>query len=283
MNDTILRWAGNKNKIAHEIFQKTGIKPEQFNNFYEPFCGALGATLNLLNNGYLQNKQVYLNDKNAEIINLYSNLRTNLRNILNEYALFNNSEADYYTIRNEDKLPSFGSRTPYYKNARTIYLNSLCFNGLYRVNPKNQFNVPYGDPKSKKNIHDITKLQNIQNFAQTIQPFNFSAIDYVSFIQQAKPGDLIYCDPPYVPLDNKDSFDGYLGKFDMNEQCKLRNLLLQKYHEGCHVIISNSYCQRSIDLYQQDFNITDIDVRRSISAKAAGRIMQKEIIAYKLH
>ena len=69
----------------------------------------------------------------------------------------------------------------------------------------------------------------------------------------------------------------------MNEQCKLRNLLLQKYHEGCHVIISNSYCQRSIDLYQQDFNIADIDVRRSISAKAAGRIMQKEIIAYKLH
>ena len=148
-----VKWAGGKRSIIDKLIK---LVPEDFNTYYEPFIGG-GAML-----FELQPKKAVINDYNKELINVYECIKdenkfSNMCSELNKHEM-NHSEEYYYQIRNLDKdKKKFNRLVDYKRAARTIYLNKACFNGLYRVNSKNEFNVPYGK-KNKVNTYDGSNL-----------------------------------------------------------------------------------------------------------------------------
>ena len=154
-----VKWAGGKRQIIDKLKKHL---PEKFDTYYEPFVGG-GALL-----FELSPKKAVINDSNAELINVYRCLCDEdkfkkMCSVLNHYEK-EHSEEFYYEIRNKDRsISSYNRLSDYTKAARTIYLNKACFNGLYRVNSKNQFNVPFGK-KTKVNTYEGSNLITVSNY-----------------------------------------------------------------------------------------------------------------------
>ena len=269
MSKTILKWAGNKTKVMSEIVKQF---PNQYSRYLEPFAGSLGSFLQ-----FNPSSPVHLNDLNSEIINLFECVKENYELVVSLANQMDKSKENYYLVRNQDRTPGWLSTNKFVRAARTIYLNKTCFNGLYRVNKQGFSNVPYGTPRKS----NVLPLEEAKAFSEAIQKVNFTSLDYLSFLQIAKAGDLIYMDPPYV--DTKDplkEFNGYIGGFgwkqqlDLIEECKRLNSI------GCAVVVSNSFCDATMELYTNaGFDISFIQAPRYISCKKEGRKPVTEIVA----
>ena len=186
-----VKWAGGKRQILDKIKE---FLPEDFNTYYEPFVGG-GAVL-----FELSPKNAVINDYNSELINVYNVLCNEekfkqLCRALNSHET-NHSEEYYYEVRNKDRNKgSFNRLADYTRAARTIYLNKACFNGLYRVNSKNEFNVPFGK-KLKVNTYEGDNLITVSNYL-TMNNIKILNVDFEEAVKEAKKGDFIYFDPPY--------------------------------------------------------------------------------------
>lgn len=268
MTKTILKWAGNKSKVMPKIIP---FFPERYERYLEPFAGSLGA---FLNSGV--SCESMMNDLNGEIFNLFECVRDDYEKVSELANSIEKSKDNYYKIRNLDRNPTWESTTDRFeKAARTIYLNKTCFNGLYRINSKGHSNVPYGSGRKG----DVLPLEDAKNFSEKIKNVKFSNLDYKEFLTKAKSGDLVYMDPPYVDLkDPKKEFNGYVGGFGWKEQEELVEECKRLKAIGCTVIVSNSYCDETLELYK-DFDIKIIEAPRSISCKKDGRKPVKEIVA----
>jgi DNA adenine methylase len=157
-----------------------------------------------------------------------------------------------------------------------LYLNKSCYNGLYRVNSKGQFNVPIGRPMNRK----IFEYENLMRFHSLIQNVGISNLDYSLIIKKAKKNDIVYLDPPYDKI-NEQSFIAYNGKlFDSFDQQRLAADVDELTSRGVFVIFSNSDTQFIRTLYGKYLTEESlIRVRRKISSKADGRILENEILA----
>ena len=158
--------------------------------------------------------------------------------------------------------------------ARFIYLNKTCFNGLYRVNSRGEFNVPFGAYK-KPNICDEAGLRSCSKALQGVQ------IERGSFervLEWARAGDLVYFDPPYVPISDTLSFTAYDREgFTTEDQIRLRDLFVALHERGVHCMLSNSSSDLIRNLYQQ-FSISEVLAPRAINSKGGGRGKIAELV-----
>lgn len=266
-----VKWAGGKTQLLDIITEHL---PTQFNRYFEPFVGG-GALL-----FKIQPKTFYINDLNEELICVYKCLCDDdlFEKMKQELVVHenNNSEEYYYEIRAMDKLPNFKEKPIYIRAARTIYLNKACFNGLYRVNSKGFFNVPFGK-KRTVNCFDRENLDNLHNYFKS-KNVTITSVDFEKAVKNAKAGDFVYFDPPYDTWDDKNGFTAYdKNSFGKEEQLRLSKVFKSLSKKGVYVMLSN-HNTKYINAIYDGFNINVVKAKRMINSKADGRGEVEEVI-----
>ena len=265
-----VKWAGGKRQIIDKLLKYA---PYDYKIYYEPFVGG-GAFL-----FELAPQNAVINDYNKELMNVYECIKdenkfTKMCNELNHYET-NHSEEFYYEIRNKDRdKVKFNKMVDYKRAARTIYLNKACFNGLYRVNSKNEFNVPF-NKKAKVNTYDGQNLGIIHSYLNfnNVKMLN---VDFEEAVKDAKKGDFIYFDPPYDS--DTSTFNSYTEDgFGKDEQIRLAKVFKELSDRGCHVMLSNHNTKLVNELYN-DFNIHVIEAKRNINSNGKKRGKVEEVI-----
>ena len=265
-----VKWAGGKRQILDKLIKYV---PEDFNTYYEPFVG--GGALFF----ELSPKNAVINDSNEELINVFRCIKdeeklTKMCNELNHHEA-NHSEEYYYKIRNIDRDKNKFNRISDYKRAaRTIYLNKACFNGLYRVNSKGEFNVPFGK-KLKVNTYEGQNIGIIHAYLN-FNNIKILSIDFEEAVKDAKEGDFIYFDPPYDS--DTSTFNSYTEDgFSKDEQIRLSNVFKNLSDRGCYVMLSNHNTVLINELYK-DFYIHKITAKRNINSNGKKRGKVEEVI-----
>ena len=264
-----VKWAGGKRQIIDKLKQYI---PSNYNCYYEPFVG--GGALFF----ELAPKVAVINDSNKELMNVYKVLcdhekYTKMCKVLNGYEA-NHSEEFYYEVRNMDKEKNFNRLSDYKKAARTLYLNKSCFNGLYRVNSKGQFNVPFNKNK-KVNTYDGENLLTI-HMHLNMNDITIENVDFEECVKTAKKGDFVYFDPPYDS--DTSTFNSYTEEgFAKEEQRRLAKVFKELDDRGVYVMLSNHNTILINELYK-DYNIHIIEAKRSINSKGNKRGNVEELI-----
>ena len=265
-----VKWAGGKRQVINELLKYV---PDEFDTYYEPFVGG-GALL-----FELSPKKAVINDSNEELMNVYNVLCNEEKfkkmcNLLNSYET-KHSEEFYYNIRNKDRSKTaFNRLSDYTRAARTIYLNKACFNGLYRVNSKNEFNVPFGK-KTHVNTYEGSNLITVSTYL-TMNDVKILSVDFEEAVKDAKKGDFVYFDPPY-DSDTK-SFTSYTETgFDKSEQTRLARVFKELDKKGVYVMLSNHSTVLVNELYK-DYHIYTIEAKRNINANGKKRGKVEELI-----
>lgn len=278
-----LKWAGGKTQLIDEI--KNNL-PKNLNNrpftFIEPFVGS-GAVFFWMMNKFPNIEKAVINDINTDLTDCYISIKEDLEDLINilskyqsEYhAIFNDKEEakEYYY----EKRSLFNTRksTRTVQSALFIFLNKTCFNGLYRVNSKNQYNVPIGRSKSLPNICNEENLRAVSEILQRTIILNG---DYTDTLEYADDNTLFYFDPPYKPLSETSSFNSYAKDvFDDAQQIRLKEFCETLNDLGHQWILSNSDMKNVNpndnffdDLYEE-FNILRVNARRSINSNGNKR------------
>lgn len=265
-----VKWAGGKRQIIDKLKEYI---PYEYNTYYEPFVGG-GALL-----FELSPKNAVINDSNKELMNVYECIKDSdkfeaMCRELNKHEA-NHNEEYYYEIRNLDRNKSKYNKMPDYKQAaRTIYLNKACFNGLYRVNSKNEFNVPFGK-KTHVNTYEGQNLGIVCAYLN-YNNIKLQSIDFEESVKGAKKGDFIYFDPPYDS--DTSTFNSYteLG-FKKAEQKRLAQVFKDLSDRGCYVMLSNHNTSLVNELYK-GFNIHVIEAKRNINSNGKKRGKVEEVI-----
>ena len=265
-----VKWAGGKRQIIDKLKK---YMPKKFNTYYEPFVGG-GAVL-----FELAPKRAVINDWNEELMNVYRVMSDydkyqKMCALLNKYERENSKEF-YYKLRDKDKnKKSFARMSDYARAARTIYLNKTCFNGLYRVNSKNEFNVPYNG-KDNINTYDGENLIAIHMYL-TMNDIKIMNTDFEEAVETAEAGDFVYFDPPYDSINN--SFTSYTDTgFGKEEQERLADIFKELDKKGVYVMLSNCNTPFIQNLYK-DYHIHVIEAKRSINSKGNKRGNVEEVI-----
>lgn len=284
-----LKWAGGKTQLINAIEKALPKKmhTDKF-TYVEPFVGS-GAVLFWILNHFPNLQSAVINDINEDLINTYKTIASRPKELIpileilqNEFhGLEGKEEAKkdyYYQKRN---LYNYRREEQSGQAALFIFLNRTCFNGLYRVNRKNEYNVPMGSYKRPT----ICDRENILAVSQALQKVEILCGDYEKTLNFANDNTLFYFDPPYKPLSETSSFNSYAkDEFDDQEQIRLRNFC-QKIDTLNHTwILSNSDVRGKDDdnnffddLYS-DFYIQRVDAKRSINANPEKRGMLKELL-----
>lgn len=260
-----LKWAGGKGQLLTTF---DGFFPAAFRGYFEPFTGG-GAVF-----FHLRNRQspfkASLSDLNEELINCYTTIRDDVESLIKELYKHHNDEDYFYKLRAADA----SQLDPVQRAARLIYLNKTCFNGLYRVNSKGQFNVPFGFYKNPRTCNEA----NLRacNIALTDVELNCRPFDAV--LKSAKKGDFVYFDPPYHPLSSTSNFASYTkNSFSAENQEQLAEVFRKLDKRGCLLMLSNSDCPFIRELYK-DFRIETVMAIRAINCKAEGRGRISEVL-----
>lgn len=265
-----LKWVGGKQQLLPQF---EPFFPITYSRYFEPFLGGGAVFFHLAKTNRLS-KQAYLSDTNEELINVYKVVRDELDALIELLTLHQNSHNReyYYQVRLLDRLNLDLSNVE--RAARTIYLNRTCYNGLYRVNRKKQFNVPIGSYKNPRIL-----FKNVLESAHTI--LRDKAIEVRDFRELdaiAEPGDFFYFDPPYDPISKTSSFTGYTSNnFRDEDQMDLAKVFRGLDEKGCFCMLSNSYTPFILSLYQ-DFRIELVSARRSVNSRANGRGSINEVL-----
>ena len=251
----ILKWAGGKTQLLKELMK---IIPASYGRYIEPFIGG-GALFFALNP-----EDSVIADSNPELINVYRQVADHTSEVIEYLHHYQNTKEMFYEVRELDwqKLSKPEAA------ARTIYLNKTCFNGLYRVNRKGQFNVPYGNYKSP-NFCDENALYGA---ADTLKKAEIVCGDYLQVLKQyAKEGDFVFLDPPYLPISTYGDFKRYTKEqFYEEDHVELAKEVVRLQEVGCYVILTNSNHPLVHELYK-DFTIDVIPTKRYISCNGAKR------------
>ena len=261
-----IKWVGGKRQLMDEI--KANL-PKKFGRYFEPFIGG-GAVLFELG---LEN--AVINDYNAELVNVYKTIKSNPMDLIDDLKKHENTEDYYYAIRGLDRdAQAFASLTNAQRASRFIYLNKTGYNGLYRVNSKNQNNVPYGRYKTP----NILDESNIMACNKALQSTTILQGDFENIKPLIQKGDFVYLDPPYAPLTKTASFVSYTDQgFDDAMQIKVKNLCDYIDSIGAYFMLSNSSATMILDLYK-DYNVKLVDANRALNCVGDKRGVVKEVL-----
>ena len=289
----VLKWAGGKGQLLGVISQyfPSKLRLGGIKRYIEPFVGGGAVFFEIANNYHI--KEAFLFDINPELVILYnvikndiSDLIDGLEKIKKQYLASTNQAEFYYTRRDEynrfDKSVNANdySRAFIRRAALTIFLNKTCFNGLFRVNSKGEFNVPIGSYKNPK----ILDAENLLNVSQVLQDAVIMQADFEKTLHYVKKDTFIYYDPPYRPICKTSSFNSYSTEsFDDVEQVRLKDVFDKANFKGALQMLSNSdptnYTEDTFfDELYKGYNINRIMAKRMINSKAEGRAEIKELL-----
>lgn len=266
----ILKWVGGKGRLLEKLMARM---PPVWGEgrYFEPFAG--GAALLF----HLRPRRAILSDQNADLINVYRCVAWHLETVTRHLARHRrlHSEEHYYKVRESWNRRS-ANQTNASRAAQFIYMNKTCFNGLYRVNGKGEFNVPMGRYKNP-NIYDLAGLRSASAVLRNVELYR---ANYRDAVIDAESGDFVYFDPPYHPLTSTANFASYtssgFGEDDQRELADVANGLASK---GCSVLLSNSDTPLIRDIYK-GWGIDRVMCGRSISSKSTERGSVAEVIIY---
>lgn len=270
-----LRWAGGKRRLLPTIVPSL---PATFdhkkNRFYEPFVGG-GAVMFYLGNPestlQIPGSRLVINDINPDLIITYTVVRDNVEGLIKRLGKMakNTSKSEFEVVKNQNP------RSDVDRAARFVYLNKTCFNGLWRVNSSGEFNVPYG----KINSPVVCDEPLLRACSDRLQGAQIRLGSYVSAVNDAKSGDIVYIDPPYLPLSPSSSFSKYakddFGKLD---HYALAGVIRGLSERGVYVMMSNSDAPLTRQIFGGLLELRGLDVTRSISAGASSRTKVGEVI-----
>ncbi len=262
----IVKWAGGKTRLLDELLARA---PRRFRRYHEPFLG--GAALYFR----LSPRHAILSDCNADLINTYRCVAWHVEAVEKRLARHRaaHSETYYYQVREKWNTPG-GMSADVDRAAAFIYLNKTCYNGLWRVNSRGKFNVPVGR-YDEPSIFDADALRLA---SRTLQGAELHARPFAEAAEDARAGDFVYFDPPYVPLSATASFTSYTaGSFGPEDQRELADVARRLVRRGCAVLLSNSDTAFVRELYA-DFQIETVDCARAINSKATARGPQRELL-----
>ncbi|MDX1918640.1 MAG: DNA adenine methylase [Candidatus Caenarcaniphilales bacterium] len=261
----IIKWAGGKSGLLTQF--QTHF-PQNCKRYIEPFIGG-GAVFLALKQGIPS----LINDSNEEIVNLYKVVRDYPKELIKRLddLARNYSEEFYYELRQQNPLNEID------RAARTVFLNKTGFNGLYRQNSKGGFNVPFG---KRLRCPELYEQVNLFEVSERLIKAEIKNQDFEEILEEAEEGDLIYCDPPYEPLNRTSSFNSYQANgFAQSEQKRLRDGCLKASRRGAQVFISNSTADFILDLYKE-FDIKRVSARRAINSKGSQRGEIDEVLVH---
>lgn len=254
-----LKWVGSKARIMPQLIAHL----PKGKRLVEPFAGSCSVLLNTDYNFYVAG------DSNPDLINFFTQVKHRPGDLINsaEYLFSNFSGNDYYSVRD-----AFNNRRANNLEmaAMFLYLNKYGFNGLCRYNAKGEFNVPTG---KRKDI--LVPGVEILAASDRLQGTKLVLGEWLTTLQEVREGDVVYIDPPYIPVSATANFSDYTKEgFGMDDQIKLRDALLDLGQYGIPIVVSNSYTAKTLELYQ-GFKIHSIYAARSVG----GQSSIKEIIA----
>ena len=236
--------------------------------YHEPFVG--GGALFFA----LSPKKAMLSDNNLRLIRTYLGVRDRLDALIDLLGVYKkkHSPAFFQSMR-EVKVDALRDNAKV--AAWMIYLNKTAFNGLYRVNSRNLFNVPFGRYANPA----ICDARNLRACSAALQAVDIAHRDFVSVLDHARKGDFVYFDPPYVPLSATSSFTSYTSDgFEPSDQIRLRDVAVELKKRGVRVLLSNSGAGFVREIYDKDFEIEQVQASRLVNCKAAGRGKITELI-----
>lgn len=273
-----LKWAGGKGRLLDQLLPYFREARRDEGKYFEPFFGG-GAAFFALSPVTGQ-----INDINEALMSAYSNVKTNVDEVIQQLRLLEN---EYISLRTEQRQNYYYERRSEYnqlphniirKTALLIFLNKTCFNGLYRENRKGEFNVPHGR-YAKPNICDEETLRVTSTALKYV---SISSGPFSDAVSTAKKNDFVYFDPPYYPLNSTSSFTSYsINDFLENEQLELKTLIDDLTNRGVKIAMTNSDSLFIKNLYKE-YRIEKIWAARSINSvgNKRGKIAEILILNY---
>jgi DNA adenine methylase len=265
-----LKWVGGKQQL---LTQLEPLFPTKFRRYFEPFVGG-GAVFFHLWNTQLINSQAFLFDNNPELVNAYLVTRDKVGALILALKVHQrlHSSAYYYRIRELDREKDRLSDVE--KAARTVYLNRTCYNGLFRVNSKGQFNVPIGSYASPQILLEPV----IRAASAALQGVAIEVKDFRTTVKAARRSDFFYFDPPYDPLTKTASFTSYTAEnFGEEDQRALAETVKALSEKGVHIMLSNSKTPLILELYK-GFRIETVQAKRAVNSDASRRGCIEEVV-----
>lgn len=265
-----VKWAGGKRQLLSQIKERM---PEKYNNYFEPFVGGGAVAFELLP------EKALINDINKALINAYKQICVApdafLKTVNNlDAEMWEDGKKYYYSLREHYNDKLMKAEYDVELAALFVFINKHCFNGLYRVNGKGLFNVPYNN--SRRVSVDEGAIMDISKYLQGITIIDG---DFEEACKGAKKGDFIFIDSPYAPL-NPTSFESYTKEgFDIESHRRLARLYDELTERGCYCMLTNHNTELINDLYgNKDYTIDVVSVKRMINSDASNRVGEEVII-----
>ena len=266
-----VKWAGGKRQL---ITLLEGHLPKKFNTYFEPFLGGGALLFHLLNQS--PNLKCSISDLNSDLILAYITIRDKVEQLIESLEKHSGKySADqreyYYSVR------ELAPKNQIEKVSRLLFLNKTCFNGLYRVNSKGQFNVPLGrytNPSivNKENLISVSKILQSKNIAIRCQ-------DFAAILDEAKKDDFVYFDPPYQPVSKTANFTSYTKcEFTYKDLERLADLCQKLDKKDCKVLLSNSNTKEVKKLFSSKWKVVEILANRAINSNSKKRTGHSELL-----
>jgi DNA adenine methylase len=265
-----VKWAGGKKQLLDRLEPRM---PETYERYYEPFIGGGALLLDV------QPELAIINDTNEQLLNVYRQLKLDAEAVINAVNVLDADSCDtarYLATREKYNAKIKAHELDAECAALMIWINKHCFNGLYRVNSKGLFNVPYNNKATGVSI-DATNLRNIGLYLQS-RDIEIRQGDFEDACMDVAPGDFVYFDSPYVPISETANFTDYTKDgFSLEDHKRLAALYKKLAAQGTKVMLSNHNVPLVHELYS-GFTIEEVDVRRAINRDAAKRSGKEVII-----
>lgn len=265
-----IKWAGGKRQLLAQIRERM---PESFNNYYEPFVGGGAVIFDLLPTSAV------INDINKALVNAYKqicNASGDFLKKLNELdeAMWEDGKEYYYSLREHYNDKLMKEEFDVELAALFVFINKHCFNGLYRVNGKGLFNVPYNNSRNSSCDEDT-----IRAISEYLKNVTILEGDFQAACQNAKKGDFVFIDSPYAPL-NPTSFESYTKEgFDIESHKRLADLYDELTARGCYCMLTNHNTELINELYgNKGYKMDVVSVKRMINSDATNRVGKEVII-----
>ena len=285
-----IKWVGGKGQLLSEINKLYPVElGKNINKYAEIFVGGGAVLFDILSKYKLD--EVYISDKNLELINTYKSIRDDVGILI---KLLKEMEEQYTSLNNENRKLYYYEKRREYNNLKInieenniekavlfIFLNKTCFNGLYRVNKKGEFNVPIGTYKKPK----ICDEENLKNVSMALKKVKIVYADYRESEEFIDNKTFVYIDPPYRPLNITSSFTSYTeNDFSDKEQIELAEYINVLNKKGAKIVISNSDPKNNdiddnfFDKLYKNYNINRVKVTRMLNSNASLRGVINELL-----
>jgi DNA adenine methylase len=256
-----IKWVGGKRQLLPAIER---LVPKTYRAYHEPFLGGAALFFHLLP------QRAYLTDLNERLIRTYRGVRDACEKVIRLLRSYPHEKEFFLRFRAIDIDAASDAEVA----AWFIYLNRTAYNGLYRVNRRNVFNVPFGNYTNPT----ICDVETLRACSLALRGVALEKSDFARVLDRASEGDFVYFDPPYVPRSVTSSFTSYTSDgFGMDEQRKLRDIARTLKHRGVHVLVSNSSATAVRELYE-DFEQMEVGASRMVNCKADGRGKVTELL-----